>query len=79
MVIAGLCCAAAVATAELPPAQPLGARTRGVLLAVTLALGGCAIAGARSNTVPAVAPKTEKAPTNGASSKTSVSPASYLP
>ena len=79
VVVAGLCCAAAVTTAELPPARPLAARTRGALLAVTLALGGCAIAGARSNTVPAAAPKTEKAPPSGAFSKTGASLGSYLP
>ena len=71
VVVAALCCAAAVATAELHPARPLGRRARTALLALSFALGACAIAGARSHTVPAaVAPKTEKTPQSGAFSQT---------
>jgi O-antigen ligase len=70
VVIAALCCAAAVATAELSPARPLGRAVRGALLAVSLALGAFAIAGARSHTEPAASPETEKAPRSGAFSQT---------
>lgn len=70
VVVAALCCAAGVATAELRPDRPLGRAARATLLAVGLALGACAIAGARSHTVPAAAPETEKAPRSGAFSQT---------
>ena len=40
VVVAALCCAAAVATAELEPGRALGRRCRGMLLAVSFALGG---------------------------------------
>jgi hypothetical protein len=70
VVVAALCCAAAVATAELRPGPPLGRAARGALLAISFALGACAIAGARSHTVPAAAPETERAPRSGALSQT---------
>ena len=70
VVIAGLCCAAAVATAELRPGAALGRAVRGALLAVSFVLGACAIAGTRSHTVPAAAPETERAPRSGALSQT---------
>ena len=70
VVVAALCCAAAVATAELRAGPPLGRAVRGALLAVSFALGACAIAGARSHTVPAAAPETERAPRSGALSQT---------
>lgn len=70
VVVAALCCAAAVATAELRPGPPLGRAARGALLAVSALLGACAIAGARSHTVPAAAPETERAPRSGALSQT---------
>jgi O-Antigen ligase len=70
VVVAALCCAAAVATAELRPGPPLGRAARGALLAVSAVLGACAIAGARSHTVPAAAPETERAPRSGALSQT---------
>ena len=70
VVIAALSCAAAVATAELRPGPPLGRAVRGALLAVSFALGACAIAGTRSHTVPAAAPETQRAPRSGALSQT---------
>jgi O-antigen ligase len=69
VVVAALCCAGAVAAAELEPGRPLGRAARGALLAVSAALGACAIAGARSNTVPAAVPETTKAPRGGAFSQ----------
>ena len=48
VVVAALCCAGAVAAAELEPGRPLGRAVRGALLAVSAALAACAIAGARS-------------------------------
>jgi O-Antigen ligase len=79
VVVAALCCAAAVATAELPRARPLGRAARATLLAVGLALGACAIAGARSHTVPGAAPETQKAPRSGAFSQTAPEGDGYLP
>jgi hypothetical protein len=79
VVVAALCCAAAVATAELPATRPLGRAARATLLAVGLALGACAIAGARSHTVPAAAPETQKAPRSGAFSQTAPEGDGYLP
>lgn len=70
VVIAALCCAAAVATAELRPGPPLRRAARGALLAASFVLGACAIAGARSHTVPAAAPETARAPRSGALSRT---------
>ena len=70
VVVAALCCAAAVATAELEPGRPIGRAVRGALLAVSFALGACAIAGARSSTVPGAAPETARAPRSGALSQT---------
>jgi O-antigen ligase len=70
VVVAALCCAAAVATAELRPGQALSRAVRGAVLVASFALGAAAIAGARSHTVPAAAPETEKAPRNGALSQT---------
>ena len=69
VVVAALCCAAAVATAEIRPGPPLGRAVRGALLAVSFVLGACAIAGARSHTVPAAAPEMERAPRSGALSQ----------
>jgi hypothetical protein len=66
VVVAALCCAAAVATADLHPGRALSGATRYALLAVTFVLGACAIAGARSRTVPAATAETQKAPRNGA-------------
>jgi len=40
------------------------------VVALGAVLGACAIAGARSSTVPAAAPETEKAPRSGAFSQT---------
>ena len=70
VVVAALCCAGAVATAELEPGRPLGGAVRGTLLAVSAAFAACAIAGARSNTVPAAFPETTRAPHRGALSQT---------
>jgi hypothetical protein len=66
VVVATLCCAAAVATANLSHERPLRRGMRRALLAVSFALGACAIAGARSHTVP----EAEKAPQSGAFSQT---------
>jgi O-antigen ligase len=66
VVVAALCCAGAVATAELVPGRPLSRTVRGALLAVSALLAGGAIAGARSNTVPAALPETTRAPRSGA-------------
>jgi hypothetical protein len=41
-----------------------------MLLAVSAAFAACAIAGARSNTVPAASPETARAPQRGALSQT---------
>jgi len=66
VVVAALCCAGAVATAELVPGRPLGRAVRGAVLAVSAVLAASAIAGARSNTVPAAFPETTRAPRSGA-------------
>jgi branched-subunit amino acid ABC-type transport system permease component len=70
VVVAALCCAGAVAVAEFETERPLGARARAAVLAVALVLGGCAIAGARSTTVPEAGPRTPKAPLGGAFDET---------
>jgi hypothetical protein len=71
VVVAALCCAAAVATSALQPGRPLERRARATLLALSFALGACAIAGARSHVEPAaLTPKTEKAPQSRAFSQT---------
>jgi hypothetical protein len=69
VVVAALCCAGAVATAGLEPDRPLGRAARRTILALSFVLGACAIAGARSQTVPAAAPNAEKAPRSGAFSQ----------
>jgi O-antigen ligase len=66
VVVASLCCAAAVATAGLQPQRPLGRAARTAVLAASAILGACAIAGTRSSTEPSAAPQTEKAPRRGA-------------
>jgi hypothetical protein len=72
VVVAALCCAAAVAAADLEPGRALNAIGRYSLLALTFVLGACAIAGARSTTMPAAAPapETAKAPPSGAFAQT---------
>ena len=70
VVVAALCCAAAVATAGLRSERPLGRSARAALLAVSVVLGALSIAGARSHTEPSAAPETEKAPRSGAFSET---------
>lgn len=52
VVVAALCCGAAVAAAELDPGEPLGRTARGALLALSLVLGAGSIAGAASSTIP---------------------------
>jgi hypothetical protein len=79
VVVAAFCCAAAVAAAELPAPRPLGRAARATLLAVSLALGACAIAGARSHTVPAATSDTQKAPPGGAFLQTALEGDAYLP
>jgi hypothetical protein len=71
VVVAGLCCGAAVLTADVPSQRPLGSTARTALLLAALTLAGAAIAGARSDTVPAA--KTTKAPRSGAFVQTRVS------
>jgi hypothetical protein len=66
VVVTALCCAGAVAAADLEAEPPLGPRARAAVLVVALVLGGFAIAGARSTTVPEAAPRTQKAPLRGA-------------
>jgi O-antigen ligase len=70
VVVAALSCAAAGTAAGLEPGRPLGRAVRGALLAVSAAFAACAIAGARSNTIPAAAPETTRAPRCGALSQT---------
>ena len=53
VVVAALSCASAVATAEFQPGRLLGRRARMALVALSFALGACAIAGARSHVEPA--------------------------
>jgi O-antigen ligase len=72
VVVAALGCVGAAATAGLRDERPLTTRTRAALLAVALALGGVAIAGARSNAEPGATPTREKAPRTGAFSQTTV-------
>lgn len=66
VVVAALCCAGAAAAAGVEDERPLGGRLRAALLAVGAVLGACAIAGARSSTVPSAAPETTRAPRSGA-------------
>jgi O-antigen ligase len=61
VVVAGLACAAALESSALTVEARLRTGARGVVLAVALALGVVAIAGVRSDTVPAAA-KTKGAP-----------------
>jgi hypothetical protein len=79
VVVAGLCCGAAAAAADLGPQRPLGRTARAAVLAAALVLGGCAIAGARSHAVPAGVPRTEKAPLGGAFSRSDVVVGRYFP
>jgi hypothetical protein len=53
VVVASLSCAAAVVSSTTPRARPLSTPLRAAVLVVAVALGGFAIAGARSHTVPA--------------------------
>jgi hypothetical protein len=63
VIVAGLCCGAAAIAAAPGPQRPLGRTARAALLLAAFALAGCAIAGARSHTVPeAAAQRTERAP-----------------
>jgi hypothetical protein len=62
VVVAALCCAAAAAAGDAVPEAELRPARRYALLAAAIVLGGCAIAGARSSTVPGTA----KAPQSGA-------------
>ena len=62
VVIAGLCCGAAVLVAAGETRSQASGRLRAVALAGALALGACAIAGARSHAEPGVAPDRGKAP-----------------
>jgi hypothetical protein len=64
VVVASLCTAAVVATAQLEDDRPLGTRTRAALLALSAALGAAAIAGTASSAERG----TTEAPASGASS-----------
>jgi hypothetical protein len=78
VVVAALSCGAALLFADGAPMRTLSRPPRAAALALALVLGVCAIAGARSHTVPAAAPKTAKAPLNGAFASVGVA-AGYLP
>ena len=66
-VVAALACAAALLLAGNTPARRIPRALRIAVLVLALILGGCAIAGARSHTVPAAtATTTTKAPQGGA-------------
>jgi hypothetical protein len=70
-VVAALACAAALLVADGAAARPMPRALRIVVLVLALALGGCAIAGARTHAVPAAASiTTTKAPRGGAFSIT---------
>jgi hypothetical protein len=64
IVVAALACGAAVLAARPTRDEPLSPRARAAVVCVALVLAGCAIAGARSHTVPSV--KTARAPQRGA-------------
>ena len=75
VVVAALGCAAAVVSSAVPRSRPLGTTVRTALVVTALALGGLAIAGARSHTEPAAAQsphKQEAPPERGLRSFTSV-------
>ena len=72
VVVAALACAAALLVADDASVRRMPRAVRIAALVLALTLGGCAIAGARSNTVPAAAPSsTTKAPHGGAFSNVS--------
>jgi hypothetical protein len=67
VVVAALACAAALLFADDASVRRMPRALRIAALVLALTLGGCAIAGGRSNTVPAAAPTTTtKAPRGGA-------------
>jgi hypothetical protein len=74
VVVAALACAAALLVADDASVRRMPRVVRIAALVLALVLGGCAIAGARSRTVPAAAPTapttTTKAPRGGAFSNT---------
>jgi hypothetical protein len=57
VVVAGLCCGAAVVASTVPRGRPLRGAARAAVLVAALVLGAFAIAGARSRTEPAAAAK----------------------
>jgi hypothetical protein len=71
VVVAALCCAAALATARVGDEAPLGGAARATVLAAAAFLGACSLAGVRSSTVPAACPETTRAPRRGALVRTS--------
>jgi O-antigen ligase len=71
VVVAALACAAALLIADDASVRRMQRALRIAALVLALTLGGCAIAGARSHTVPAAAPTTTKAPRGGAFSNIS--------
>jgi hypothetical protein len=62
VVVAGLSCAAALVASTVSSTSRLTTRTRAAVLAAALLLGAVAIAGVRSDTVPAAAHETKEAP-----------------
>jgi hypothetical protein len=79
VIVAGLCCGAAAAAADLGPERPLGRTARAAVLIAALVLGGCAIAGARSHAFPGSTAKMEKAPPGRAFSRADVVVGRYFP
>ncbi len=65
VVLAGLCCGAAVLLGDGDDPPPVPARLRAAAAVVALALGALSIAGVRSDTVPSASGRA-KAPTSGA-------------
>jgi O-Antigen ligase len=80
VVVAGLSCAAALVSSTVSSTSRLATWTRGVVLAAALVLGAFAIAGARSDTVPAAKGATRGAPlARGPSSPTAAGAGYDLP
>jgi O-Antigen ligase len=80
VVVAGLACAAALVASTVTSPSRLATWARGLVLAAALVLGAFAIAGARSDTVPAARDATKGAPlARGPSSPTAVGAGYDLP
>jgi hypothetical protein len=80
VVVAGLSCAAALVSSTVTSTSRLATWARGAVLGTALVLGAFAIAGARSNTVPAAKDATKEAPlARGPSSPTAAEAGYDLP